>query len=570
MSTVEENLSDIRTREKDDILFESRGCVILEELEPIKRKDGYNNRCYRYLCNCGRIATSTVSNFRAIKKPCPKCYLPSIEDVKQLFHDVDCIPLFDRFDDKEQDLPFQCVCGEKDVLKYVDIKRQKMCKKCICYRLYQRYLETVDLFEKNDCKLVSRWWVTVMDTIDYICKCNRPAKTTVNRFKAGHFCKKCADDEKSYTSENIKRFLEQLGCKLVGEYDRKNKNYIPYICKCEKQFDDNNKQLTVKLDQLTRKGSMWIGCNTCSKDRERYDYNTVFDTFEERGCTLLSKTYKNRCEYLDYICCCGCVGKIQYRDILSGGLCKRCSSERAALTSISRYGVDNPAKSEIIKKKIRENTFKKYGVEHIMKDPKYVKMAQETNMKRYGEKYAFCMQETYEKIKETWQSRLGVDYPMQNPIYMNRLLIKAKVTCQERYGVDHHTKDPVIFDKIINNYRKKEFVFPSGNTIYLQGFEPFAVQNLLDIGFKEEDIITDCKKMPEIFYKGEDGKKHRYFPDIFLEKEKLFIEVKSSWTYNLEKRKNKLKFKGVVDSGYYIELQMYDKHGSIKKSKIYS
>lgn len=51
-----------------------------------------------------------------------------------------------------------------------------------------------------------------------------------------------------------------------------------------------------------------------------------------------------------------------------GSGCPKCGRENAKLTNLERYGTENPAKSPIIKKKIRDIFIDKYGVDNPSKD----------------------------------------------------------------------------------------------------------------------------------------------------------------------------------------------------------
>ena len=51
----------------------------------------------------------------------------------------------------------------------------------------------------------------------------------------------------------------------------------------------------------------------------------------------------------------------------------------------------------------------------------------------------------------------------------------------EKYGVEHHSQNEEIADKMIkNNFKLKEFIFPSGETIKVQGYEPFALNDIIN------------------------------------------------------------------------------------------
>jgi len=47
-----------------------------------------------------------------------------------------------------------------------------------------------------------------------------------------------------------------------------------------------------------------------------------------------------------------------------------------------------------------------------------------------------------------------------------------------------------------------------------------------------------------------DKKRHRYFPDIFIPKDELIIEVKSDYTYEVDCKTNHLKKQACLDKGY--------------------
>jgi len=46
----------------------------------------------------------------------------------------------------------------------------------------------------------------------------------------------------------------------------------------------------------------------------------------------------------------------------------------------------------------------------------------------------------------------------------------------------------------------------------------------------EEDIITGIENVPEVWYYDNEGKKHRYYVDIYIPSKNLCIEVKSKYT----------------------------------------
>jgi hypothetical protein len=114
-----------------------------------------------------------------------------------------------------------------------------------------------------------------------------------------------------------------------------------------------------------------------------------------------------------------------------------------------------------------------------------------------------------------------------------------------------------------NAYNPKEFKFPCGNTIQVQGYEPFLLKNLVEEGYIYEDIITKRTDVPEIWYE-QNNKQHRYYCDIYIPKINTIYEVKSTWTYEKDIEDIPLKKQACIDAGYLFEILVYDSKGMIQ------
>ncbi len=118
----------------------------------------------------------------------------------------------------------------------------------------------------------------------------------------------------------------------------------------------------------------------------------------------------------------------------------------------------------------------------------------------------------------------------------------------------------------------KLYTFPSGNQIFIRGYEPFAIDKLLsgktenlsivDTPLLEDQIYALRKDIPVIKYIGEDNDEHKYFPDIYIPHKNLIIEVKSSYTYNMASRKTHLKCLETSKT-YIIEVWVISEKGDI-------
>lgn len=73
----------------------------------------------------------------------------------------------------------------------------------------------------------------------------------------------------------------------------------------------------------------------------------------------------------------------------------------------------------------------------------------------------------------------------------------------------------------------KRYVLPSGEIIKLQGYEPLFLDYIFENKLLEENEIDYNPKRIEYFTP--DNKKHYYFPDFYIPKFNLIIEIKSTW-----------------------------------------
>jgi len=169
--------------------------------------------------------------------------------------------------------------------------------------------------------------------------------------------------------------------------------------------------------------------------------------------------------------------------------------------------------------------------------------------------------EVKDKIKATNLERYGVEHSSQ----LEEIKEKTKASSLLKYGVEHPSQSEIIAEKMSRNaYKVKEITTPSGNKIHLQGYEPYAYNILLET-YKEEEIITNKKDVPKIWWVDTEGKSHRYFVDFYIPKDNLMIEVKSKRTYSLDDKKEKIEktMKASKEAGYNMEVWVISDKGII-------
>jgi hypothetical protein len=282
-------------------------------------------------------------------------------------------------------------------------------------------------------------------------------------------------------------------------------------------------------------------------------------------------------------------------------------------TCLEKHGVENPLQSKEIREKGKETMLKTLGVENPSQSKQIIELKKQNSLSKGKVKYentfldsllkknnattdieydeitlgreseitfkcccgkectkiyrviemygAFCEKcqaiHGKEQSIETNMKNRGVPHSMQDP----SVIEKVKLSNFERWG-GHPMHNAEIAEKALkNSLSKKVYTYPSGRNDNIQGYENWALDELLKNDTPEEDIITGRKEVPEIRYIGEDGKEHRYYVDIYIPSQNKCIEVKSTYTYDSDNVKVLLKQKAVKDAGYLCEIWIYNDKG---------
>jgi hypothetical protein len=235
-------------------------------------------------------------------------------------------------------------------------------------------------------------------------------------------------------------------------------------------------------------------------------------------------------------------------------------SERGKKTMVDKYGVEYAAQSQIFMNKMKSTTLEKYGVEHALQSEVTKNKIKQTNLVRYGYEYGLQNEEVKEKRRLSNLEKYG----FENPLQREEIKQKMRQTNLKIYGVEYAAQCPEIYEKQNkNSYYLKEFILPSGKIIKIQGYEHFALDELLEKeNISEDDIITGCKNVPTIWYNDEIGKNHRHFVDIYIPSMNKCIEVKSTWTFKKQKEIVFLKQTAGKQLGYLYEIWVYDNKGN--------
>lgn len=167
-----------------------------------------------------------------------------------------------------------------------------------------------------------------------------------------------------------------------------------------------------------------------------------------------------------------------------------------------------------------------------------------TSLRRYGVSNPVNTTKVKQKISETVK-RTKAKVPKEQ---RELSLLKRKKTNRLRFGANYPVQNPEIFRKCMKNQMKhKKYVLPSGQTILTQGFEP----NFLDFVLNNSLLLeSDIEfRPPRIRYTDSKSVSHFYYPDFFIPKFNLIVEIKSSWTIITDKNLE-LKKRATIREGY--------------------
>lgn len=250
------------------------------------------------------------------------------------------------------------------------------------------------------------------------------------------------------------------------------------------------------------------------------------------------------------------------------------ANEKRRKTCIEKYGVDNVYKTKSAQDKYKQTCLTRYGEDNPNKNKEIRRKTEQTNIERYGVKAPLQSTEIQQKLINTNMERYGVECVFQS----EKIKTKIKNTILDRYGETNVMRNDIIFEKCTKRrFRRKQYVFPSGNIVKIQGYENYAIDYLLDNSINETNILTSSKnfssKIGKIYYEL-NGKQHRYFPDIVVEKDNEYViyEVKSDYTYKAGQINDEinLKMEACNRLGYNAVLLVFNSNGEMLFKKEYN
>ena len=181
----------------------------------------------------------------------------------------------------------------------------------------------------GECKVLSKKYVNYSSPLLLQCKCGNTFEKTFERIKTGRLCcKQCLQKESrehlSYSLEEVKKIIEEKGCKYIsGDYIN-NKSKLIIQCRCGNLFEKDFNHFNRGQNRCPK-----CGKELSRKAKYKYNYESVKEILSKKGYTLLDKEYISCETPMKCMCNKGHVFYVRLSDFLySNEGCKKCAIER--------------------------------------------------------------------------------------------------------------------------------------------------------------------------------------------------------------------------------------------------
>ena len=219
------------------------------------------------------------------------------------------------------------------------------------------------------------------------------------------------------------------------------------------------------------------------------------------------------------------------------------SAEKVKEYWINHYGVDNPAKTYFVKKKMRETNLKKYGFNCSSKSEIVKEKIKQTCLKRYGVEYTGQIEEAKEKSKKTCLEKYGSEYYIGSKDRLEKTIEFSK----QNYNVDWFTKSEEIKNKaketMLRRYgveysmqipKNKEYMSYLMSSYEMQERRYGAMKrnHTFNSSSTEEELFLYIKsRFPKVIRQYKDKNRYPYFCDFYIPELDYFIELQGYYTH---------------------------------------
>jgi hypothetical protein len=228
----------------------------------------------------------------------------------------------------------------------------------------------------------------------------------------------------------------------------------------------------------------------------------------------------------------------------------KCSVSKGELTCLQKFGSKYPLQNEQIKKELKDYFLEKFGVENPSQSDSIKKKREKTMIEKFGVKTNIILPEIHAKAiqisrsiesdnkrKETNLEKYGFDNPMKS----KEIYQKFKKTNLEKYGCEYPAQNIDVFNRTqLTGLKLKTY-----EGIFYQGSYELDLLKKL----QELELINEVMRSKPIKYKINDSERV-YFPDFYIKKYNLLLEVKSDYYFELHYEKNIAKQNTCINQGF--------------------
>lgn len=383
------------------------------------------------------------------------------------------------------------------------------------------------------------------EKIEWLCSCKRIYSTTLFKTfvaKTEFTCRSCGakrgKGENCPTYETFCTKLEERGWEMVSPKEDyiDTKSELDVRCNCDPPHDCNTSYNRFNSEHGCKKAAIQAQLG--------YTIAELAVKFQQKGFTLLSTEYTGNTQKLDYICRCKRECKVTYTNFprkLHG--CKECSG-RHTYEEIEDY--------------LKDHDCELYQASIVIKDLGQLPHIRGLNQRQIDSN----IDRTKTRPRYiTLEDGTKAFRPEQ---VLNTSYLHYKCSCGNQHCApwrSFKTGYRCSSCSKKKSFAFKDYVFASGKTVSVQGYENIAIDALIAEGIEEDDILVgDLVPLFNYYFEG-DGKNHIYYPDIYVPSKDLIIEVKSMWTFQMHRDLNIAKFEHVLSKGQRMEMRIFDKKG---------
>lgn len=219
------------------------------------------------------------------------------------------------------------------------------------------------------------------------------------------------------------------------------------------------------------------------------------------------------------------------------------SAEKVKEYWINHYGVDNPAKTDFVKRKMRETNLRKYGFNCSSKSEIVKEKSKQTCLKRYGVEYPGQIKEAKEKSKKTCLEKYGSEYYIGSKDCLEKTIEFSK----QNYNVDWFTKSEKIKNKaketMLRRYgveysmqipKNKEYMsyLMSSYEMQERRYNTMKRNHTFNSSSTEEELFLYIKsRFPTVVRQYKDKNRYPYFCDFYIPELDYFIELQGYYTH---------------------------------------